>query len=376
MITGRSGVFSSWLVQDLRSARRLSGCVETMKSLSLILLFLVLSAPANGQSPPIGIVDFYGLRTVSENQARTALQIKEGDEVGSLQSVQKEVQSRLEALPNVAQARLNFVCCEQGKNILYVGIRERGSAVLQFRRAPKGAIRLPGIMVQAGEEFESALVEGLQKGDAGEDDSQGHALFSYPKLRAIQERFILFAARDLPLLRTVLHSSSDAGHRALAAQIIPYTLNKREIVKDLAYGMSDPDGTVRNNSLRALQVLAVLAKSSPQLRIRIPKRPFVAMLNSIEWSDRNKSSIALYRLTEKPDPAILLSLRRRALPALVEMARWRSPGHALPSFFLLGRVVGFSEAEIQKAWVSGDRETLIETALKRTRKSRVKAKSG
>jgi len=58
------------------------------------------------------------------------------------------------------------------------------------------------------------------------------------------------------------------------------------------------------------------------------------MLNSIEWTDRNKSSLALYRLTENRDPKVLTILRRKALRSLVEMARWKTLGHARAAFTL------------------------------------------
>ena len=326
--------------------------------------FLFDQPPAltSRQVPPIGIIDFYGLRNTSERQARQVLQIKEGD---ALPESTKEIQKRLETLTKVEQARLNAVCCEAGKFVLYVGIREEGSPTLRFRPVPKGAIRLPKSIAKVGEEFQNALMEAMLKGDAGEDDSQGHALSNNPNLRALQERYIGFTAQDLGRLRAVLRESSDAGHRALAAQIIVYHANKRDIVKDLVYGMSDPDEGVRNNSMRALGVLAVFANNSPEQRIKIPVEPFIDMLNSIEWTDRNKSSLALSRLTEKRDPVILSSLRKHALPSLVEMARWKASGHAMPSFTLLGRIGNLSAEEIQKAWSSGNRESLIETILER-----------
>jgi hypothetical protein len=280
--------------------------------------------------------------------------------------LRKKFRNDWNTLTNVEQARVNAACCEAGKYILYVGIREKGSPTLRFRPATKGAIRLPESIAKVGEEFQQALMEAMLKGDAGEDDSQGHALASNPKLRAIQERYIEISAQHLGRLRVVLRESSDAGHRALAAQIIAYHANKRDIVKDLVYGISDPDGAVRNNSMRALEVLAVFAKNSPKPQIKIPIKPFIEMLNSIEWTDRNKSSIALYQLTEQRDAVILSSMRKHALPSLVEMARWKTSGHAMPSFTLLGRIGNVSEEEIQKAW-SGNRESLIERILERVK---------
>ncbi len=339
----------------------LIGRDQVMK-IFFIFLFVLPFGSVNGQSPPLGNIDFYGLRRISEQQARQALHINDRDpSPASLE----EAQQRLEAIPNVQQARLNLVCCEAGKTILYVGIKEKGAPSVQFRPAPKGAIRLSGIIVQAGEAFDYASTEGIEKGDASEDDSQGHALYSYPKARAIQERFITFAAQDLKLLRAVLRESGDAQHRALAAEIIAYTANKKDVVADLVYGMGDPESVVRNNSMRALAIIAGFARQFPNQRIEVPAKPFVEMLNSIVWTDRNKASCALYRITERRDLAVLAKLRLHALPSLIEMSRWKSPGHALCPFFLLGRVGNISEEEISRAWANGNRESLIEMVTKR-----------
>lgn len=345
---------------------------SNMKILSLTFLFILLPGAIYGQpgqSPSIGIIDFYGLRSVSEQAARQALQIKVGDSLPNLPNewweLSEAAQRRLEALPNVRQAMLSPVCCEAGQTILFVGISENGAPALPFRPAPRGRIRLPGSMVQAGDSLMDALGKAVLKGDRGEDRSQGHALNSNSEMRAIQERYITFVAQHVKQLRAVLRQSADAQHRALAAQIIAYAPNKRDVVKDLVYGMSDPDSNVRNNSMRALIVIAEFAQQSPQHQIKVPIEPFIAMLNSIVWTDRNKSSGALHQLTQKRNPAVLSKLREHALPSLIEMSRWKNPGHALASFFLLGRVGNLSEEEIKKDWDSGHRETLIEKVLKR-----------
>ena len=62
------------------------------------------------------------------------------------------------------------------------------------------------------------------------------------------------------------------------------------------------------------------------------------------------------------DPQLLQRLRAQALPALVEMARWKSDGHAGAAFFLLGRIGGLSEDEIRAAWERRDREAVIRAA--------------
>src|SRR5262245_36713078 len=330
----------------------------------LIFLALLLPASQDPQVPPLGIIDFYGLRSISERQVRESLQIKEGD---SLSGPPKEAERKLESLQGVAEAQISLVCCDAGKAVLFVGIREKGTPSLQFRPAPQGKVRLPQDVVQTGEDYQKASSDALLKGNSGEDQSHGHALAHDPAARAVEERFITFAARDLKLLRDVLRHSADAEHRALAAQVIAYTANKQAIVSDLIEAMRDPAEGVRNNATRALAVMAGAARQTTGQPIKIPARLFIEMLNSIEWTDRNKSSYALVRLTDKRDPAILSEIRQKALPSLIEMARWKSSGHAYASIYLLGRVAGFPEDEITAAWESSDRASFIEAAVKKAK---------
>ncbi|HKQ77309.1 MAG TPA: HEAT repeat domain-containing protein [Blastocatellia bacterium] len=332
----------------------------------LIFIALLLQAPQDPQIPPIGIIDFYGLRSISEQQAREAIQIKEGDSPpDDLEGAKREAERRLKSLPGVVEARISLVCCDAGKAILFVGIGEKGAPSLQFRPAPNGKVRLPQDVMKAGKDVQNASMNAVLNGNSGEDQSSGHALSNDPVTRALQERFITFAARDLKLLRDALRHSADAEHRALAAQVIAYTANKQVVVNDLVEAMRDPADGARNNAMRALMVMAGSARQATKQQLRIPARPFIEMLNSIEWTDRNKSSWALVSLTYKRDPAILSELRQKATPSLIEMARWKSSGHAQASFILLGRVAGFPEDEIFAAWEKGDRAAFVEAAIKR-----------
>src|SRR5579863_3343677 len=123
----------------------------TWLTLALALLF---SGQADLQLPPIQTIDFYGLRTVSAAQVRQALKLKEGD---TPPESPIPAQLRLEAIPGVAHARLNFVCCQKGKTTLYVGIQEKGAPGLEFRPAPTGSVRLPFDVPPAGQAFEEAF---------------------------------------------------------------------------------------------------------------------------------------------------------------------------------------------------------------------------
>ncbi len=68
-------------------------------------------------------------------------------------------------------------------------------------------------------------------------------------------------------------------------------------------------------------------------------------------------------LTESRNPDTLALLRERALPSVIEMARWRQLQYALPPFILAGRMAGLDEAVIKKAWLSGERDDVLDQVL-------------
>jgi hypothetical protein len=120
----------------------------------------------------------------------------------------------------------------------------------------------------------------------------------------------------------------------------------------------DPDPIVRNNATRSLSAIAVLASHRPELGIQIDPARFIEMLNSLDWSDRNKALVVLGNLTEKRPADLMASLRKQALPSLIEMARWKAP-HAKFSFILIARIAGSDENDINRVWERGERESII-----------------
>jgi len=114
--------------------------------------------------------------------------------------------------------------------------------------------------------------------------------------------------------------------------------------------------------MRALYVMASYASRTPGTSIHVPANPFVDLLNSPFWTDRNKASLALMELSAGRDPALLEALGSQALDSLIDMARWKNRPHALPAVYLLGRIGGLTEAQIKAAWSRDDREVVIEAA--------------
>ena len=327
---------------------------------------LSLVAPhhlAAQKTATVGVVDFYGLRQITEAQVRQALRIAEGATI--TESTLRDAEKRVRALPGVSDARVDGVCCENGTTLVYVGIEEKGTPAVHFNSPPRGHARLPDDVVRAGAAFDAAFEKAVARGDFEEDQSKGHSLLHDPGARAVQEGVVAMADRHGPQLREVLRDSDKREQRALAAQVLGYASDKASVVGDLGSAMRDADADVRNNATRGLWLIAVFAQKAPGRGIQVPAGPFVDLLNSLTWTDRNKSSLALMSLTESREPALLSTLRQRAVPALTEMARWKSRGHAIAPVMILGRVAGIPENELTSAAAIGSHATIVDAALKR-----------
>ncbi len=333
----------------------------------LLVWLLLVAAPAVEQQIPIGIVDFYGLERVPEADLRRALTIKEGDTISVASgrpAALGESEKRLLTVPGVVRAQVSLVCCDEGRGIVYVGIEEKGRPALRFLPAPSGSVRLPADIVKAGAALEKAFMAAVERGDSAEDDSEGHAFYHDPASRAIQEQFVFFAARDQSRLRQVLHESSDGDHRALAAEVLAYAANKDDIIDDLVTAMRDPGSDVRNNAMRALGILARVPVTVKLTR-KVPYDGFIALLGSLVWTDRNKASLALSGLTVERPSVLLEQIWREAFRPLVDMARWKSLGHATPALEILMRIAALPDDSVAKATTPAAREEIIQAALGR-----------
>ena len=333
--------------------------------LALLLCPALLCAQSTVSVPRVGVLDYYGLHKITPARIQRVLSTKEGDPFPTSKG---DLEERLEQIPGVVRSHLAAVCCDDGKAVLFVGIEERGAAHFEFRSPPTGEVRLPADIVEAYKEFLTAVEAAARNGNAAEDLRSGHSLMADPAARLLQRRFEVIAERQLPVLKDVLRNSAEDEHRAIAACVIGYAPKKRMVVDDLQQAIQDPDSAVRNNAMRALGAIAVLAAQDPDFGIQISPTWFVEMLNSIVWTDRNKAVMALVNLTESRPERILNLIRERAMPSLAEMARWKSLSHALGPYMLLGRAAGLTEQQIQDTWSNGQREATIAKALKMPRK--------
>jgi hypothetical protein len=312
--------------------------------LLLVLAALFLQAQ---EPPPVGGVELYGLRTLRDADVLNALRIAAGDPIHV--DALRAAEARIAKLPRVKAARVTATCCDNGRAIVYAGIVE--TKPLTFAAAPHSSVRLPETIRKTASDLQTALEVAVMSGKAGEDRSHGQSLSDDETARALQQRLISLAQTDSSTLRAILRTSSSESDRATAAEVIAYLPDKRSVSTDLLRATDDPSPDVRNAALRSLAVIGEL----PGAEQWIDWRPIARLLDSVEWSDRNKAAAVLSAITRTHrDPRLMRDLASRHVLSVAEMARWKSPQHAMNPFYLLGRAAGQSERDIAQFWAGRD----------------------
>ena len=330
--------------------------------ITIAVLVAVPALMSASDRKPLGAIDFFGYRGVDLAAIRSALPFHEGDlfppaKAKSSDALKRQVSATIAHVIGRPPTDVSFVCCDSKQNwMVYIGLPGESYEQVAFNPAPAADVRLPKAALALREEMDKAWMNAVMKGHATEDDSEGYALTNEPTARRAQLAIRDYALHNEALILDVLASSSDARHRAIAAQMLGYGRQSDQQVDALVRASLDPDDDVRNDAVRALEVLA---GAKPDLARRIPPEPFVHLIRSGAWSDHNKASLLLLALTRSRDPKVLTLLRTDALDSLVEMARWRSVGHAEAALTIIGRIVGLSEDSLNTLIETGQADTII-----------------
>ncbi len=332
--------------------------------LRLLTFIFVFASVVLAQTPPtlaptIGVVDFFGLSKIQPERIRKILGFQEGDPFPRSKA---GVEEHIDTLPGVVESHLEAVCCDAGKTVLYVGIEERGAPHFDLREEPEGEQSLPEEVTKTYRDYLGAFEAAVGRGSTAEDLTRGYSLMADPVTREIQQKFAPLAKEHLAELRDVLRNAADEDQRAAAAYVIAYAPNQTDIANDLQYALRDADPGVRANAVHGLMALGVYARLHPEAGLKLETTWLIEMLHSLSWSDRDRALRALEIFTDQRDAAVLSQLKERALPALVEMSRWKTLAHALPAVILTGRIAGWTEQQIDEAWARGDRESVIAAA--------------
>lgn len=344
---------------------------------ALLLITLLLSPTAAAgtkgaaaqieQRPArVSFIEFYGSAGLDVDKVRAALPVREGETFPTLLALD-DVRTRIEEAVRRVTGRpatgVSLVSPGQDVWLIFIGLSGDSTKNFRYHPAPKGAARLPADALEVYRQVGDAFDRAMQRGAMGEDDSKGYLLSSDDaELRARQLAMREYAVRHEGVIRAVLRSAADGEQRAVAAHLRGYTNQSARQLADLVWASHDPDERVRNSAIRAL---GVLARSDPKVAARIPPGGFIEMLNSGIWTDRNKAGALLDALSQWRTPRLLAALRARALPSLLEMARWR-PSHAYYARVLLGRMAGIEEERLVELARDNEQvEVIINAALRK-----------
>ena len=336
-------------------------CLLTLLVLPHQLSFAVASK--RHERIAIANVDFFGYGKLEVKKLRSALPIRAGESIEQSEwsSYRTRIEEAIRSETGKPPTDVQVVCCnEQGNPMIYIGVAGTSSVAARHKPAPAGEVRLPAAALKLSQETEEALRKAASAGRTQQDLSNGYALSVDPELRIKELQIREFALHNEKLLRTVLSSSSEPEHRAIAAEFLGYVNTSASQIAELTQAARDPYEGVRNNAVRAL---GVIASSSQQRARMISAKPFIALLKSDKWVDRNKGCWLMISLTASRDPKLLTQLRSEAMDALIEMARWRFVGHASSARRLLGRIGGIEEAKLDTL-IGDHTETIIAAAQK------------
>jgi len=330
----------------------------------LLLLAAFGSTWCQESKIPIGAIEFFGVNGYDVKRIRAALPVAEGREISQADSpmVRDGIAEAVKRTTGHAPTDVAFVCCDnRGGALIYIGLPQPGGETFRYKPRPNGNVRLPDQAARLYDETMDLNSTGVRI-QPGEDDSKGYALSLYPPLRAKELAMREFAVDRGVMLRRVVLQAADDRQRAIAAHLLGYARQSSAQIQTLVSASSDPDESVRNNATRAL---GVLASSSAAIARSIPADPFITMLNSGTWTDRNKGGWVMSQLSATRDPRLLRKIRGQALSSLIEMAQWRD-SHAQSARWILGRIAGIPEAELAKLVAAPDAEQII-TAVERAR---------
>ena len=337
-----------------------------MKPTSVAIVMVVLLATgtrdlAAAKTRPLGEIDFFGYKGLDLSAVRAALPFHEGDSFPppkfTAATLKKKVGEVIRQVIGREPTDVAFICCDAKQNaMVYIGLPGESYQSLVFNPAPSSNVRLPKDAAKLAGQMNDALTSAVMNGRATEDDSAGYSLSDDPKAHRAQLALRDYALQHEEIIFKVLTSSSDAEHRTFAAQILGYGRQSDEQIDALVHVSLDPDDEVRNAATRALWVLAA---AKPALARRIPPEPFIRLMRSGAWLDHNKASLVLVALTTTREPQLLAQLRADALDPLLEMARWRSIGHAEAALTILGRMAGIEEEALEKLIGAGQTATIL-----------------
>lgn len=308
-----------------------------MKLIAAVLTF----AAGLSARDKIAVIEFFGYKGIDVEKVRQSLPAHPGDPIRD--DVRKAVRSTVRRVLGRDATDVAGVCCiGDGDTAVFIGLPGESSRKVAHDPAPSGEAPVAKELASLYDRKMDAWVNAVQAGNAEEDGTPGYSLLKDPATRALQlaEREYALKHED-DIIRT-LQTDRRGEQRAIAADALGYGARSARQLAALVRAVRDADDLTRNNAVRAL---GEILRGDPSTAAQIAPEPFIDLVRSGVWSDRNKGLMVLMGLTASRDPKLLERLRAEAYDALAETARW--PGAwKQAGRLILGRMAGLTDAQI------------------------------
>jgi hypothetical protein len=280
-----------------------------MKFVAALLVF----AGAVSAKDKIAVIEFFGYKGIDVAKVRQALPIHPGDPMTD--SVQEKVAKAVAGVTDVGA-----VCCiGDGDTAIFIGLPGQSSRKVAYDPAPTGDAPVSKELASIYDRKMDAWVNAVQSGHAEEDGTPGYALMKDPATRTLQLAEREYALKHEDEIVRTLQSDRRGEQRAIAADALGYCKRTPRQLTALVRAVRDANDTVRNNATRAL---GEILRGDPSTAAQIPPDPFIELVRSGVWSDRNKGSIALMTLVQSAPPEVLRRIKAEAGDAVAEIAAW------------------------------------------------------
>ncbi|MBU6450801.1 MAG: HEAT repeat domain-containing protein [Cyanobacteria bacterium REEB67] len=302
----------------------------------------------------ISEICYYGYAGLDLAKIKSALPLHVGDEFADYmhyhQACLKVKDSVLKVVgkPSSEEALIFY----DKRYVVYIGLPGKSNQALALLPVPTGQVTASlKVTARIHELYEATMqANNRQLRSADEKDKQTYA--------DLGEQTKKEALKNPDALMHVLKSSADVKERLVAAHALGLIASSKEQLETLVLASADSDRVVRNNAIRAL---GVILTDHPEYAPQIPCKLFVDLINSPEWTDRNKGVFVLLGLSKSRNTEVLAEMRARCLPSLIEMCQWPE-GYSGSALMLLGRVGNLPDEKIEALIHTHDQGAIIKAA--------------
>jgi hypothetical protein len=334
-----------------------------LTSVVLMCATLVTSSSSNAQSADTETTEctvtgiyFFGCNGSHVDEVKAAIPIHIGDKLDMNNS--KQIKNKFwNAVWQTTRCSPTDVALIMNGNrelTIYVGLPGRDVAEAKDNAVGTEPLVVPEEGTKLYDDMMKTLSHVLAtRGPVAEDDSNGYSLTKDDLLRPKELAFREWALTHQDVIFKVLKESSVKQQREVAAYAVGYLDPSKTQIDALVSAVTDRSGAVRNNAIRSL---ACIASSSKARAAMIPPEPFLQLLNSGEWTDRNKGEFVIKSLCAN-DPSLYEKLKTSCLQSLCEMACWDRP-HASGARALLSHITNIAPEKINEFGSAGDLDSL------------------